>query len=246
MRYKHTFALFVGDIAIIIDAKTLIIRDKILLQRILRILRLAVGDSCVLFNRIYVWKCIVQTVSMRGVVMQVVETTTIQPLQPKISWGVPLLEPADFEEAIYTLTAMGAFSLQPLITQKSHRQQLSPKELQRLERIMIAAAEQAKQYALPRLNPVTTLPLWLKQQTDIAGPYLFFDPQGIPCLQAITKVQSLPHEHIICLVGPEGDLTLQEKVMIKEHFLFVALTPSILRASHAITVSMGILRSCVR
>jgi len=46
------------------------------------------------------------------------------------------------------------------------------------------------------------------------------------------------------MIGPEGDLTAQEKELLKERGVqFLRLTPTILRAQQAVVVAMGIFRS---
>ena len=48
------------------------------------------------------------------------------------------------------------------------------------------------------------------------------------------------------LIGPEGDLALQEKELVAGKMQFCALTPTILRASQAAALSIGIVRSVGR
>ena len=45
-------------------------------------------------------------------------------------------------------------------------------------------------------------------------------------------------------VGPEGDLTQEEKDYLKQQgFVFCRLTPTVLRARQAVALGLGILRS---
>ena len=49
------------------------------------------------------------------------------------------------------------------------------------------------------------------------------------------------------LVGPEGDLTHEEKQFVDDHgFIFCKLTPTIMRAHQAVAVGLGVLRSMLR
>ena len=51
-------------------------------------------------------------------------------------------------------------------------------------------------------------------------------------------------EPIYGSVGPEGDLTLEEKAYLKQlGFVFCALTPTVLRAQQAVALGLGVLRS---
>ena len=50
--------------------------------------------------------------------------------------------------------------------------------------------------------------------------------------------------NIVLMVGPEGDLMGDEKAYLNGNgFVFCQLTPTILRAQQAVTVSVGALRS---
>ena len=51
-------------------------------------------------------------------------------------------------------------------------------------------------------------------------------------------------KQISLMVGPEGDLTMDEKELLKERDVqFLCLTPTVLRAQQAVAVSLGIFRS---
>jgi 16S rRNA U1498 N3-methylase RsmE len=50
--------------------------------------------------------------------------------------------------------------------------------------------------------------------------------------------------NILLLVGPEGDLTLEEKEIVRANkFIFCALTPTIMRAVQATGLAAGFVRS---
>ena len=242
---KHEFAVFV-DHYMVETGDVLRLCDEKLLHRMIRVLRFADRDLCILFDHQYSWRCVVVKLSSKEGLFRVVNKQPHKPLVPTISWTIPLLEAADFEEAVYALTVMGAASLQPVISQKSHRKSFRPQELQRLERIMIAAAEQSKQFLLPTMLPILDFNVWMQKKTFESSYAVFFDAVGIPCFQMVQNLRNDRPNMINCLVGPEGDLTLQEKAVLKDYFHIVALTPTVLRSSHAVMVGMGILRSCLQ
>lgn len=243
MSEKHEFAIWAHD-QITENHTAILIRDEKLLHRLMRILRLQQNDICILFDKNYSWRCKIISLTQKEGVFDVLEKQQHRPLTPSISWAIPLLEPADFEKAIYAVTAMGAATIQPLITRKSRHHDLTTKELQRLERIMLAAAEQSKQFILPIMLPVLDFNRWLDHQI-LASNFLFFDTQGAPCFSMLEKLRQHRTQEILCLVGPEGDLTQEEKKHLQQRAHFVALVPSVLRASDAIMIGMGILRSCI-
>jgi 16S rRNA (uracil1498-N3)-methyltransferase len=242
---KHEFALFVESALREVDA-TIIIDDARSVHRLTRVLRMKPDDTCIFFNHTFVWYCTLHTLSSKEVRCVVRQKKTITPLEPRISWGLPLLERTDFEEAVYALAAMGASEIYPLVSQKTSTKSLTGKERERINRIMIGALEQAKQFAMPVVHSVTDITEWCNQQMMKKNEKFFFDPNGIPCFQALTTASSAMPWELCALVGPEGDFTEQEKSIIKKHFVAVSLTEPILKASHAVMIAMGIMRSYFR
>ncbi|MBA3536704.1 MAG: RNA methyltransferase, partial [Tatlockia sp.] len=135
-------------------------------------------------------------------------------------------------------------AIQPLTTRKTGRSWGDEKELQRAQKILVAAAEQAKQFVVPVLLPVFSLELWLTKLDKDNNCHLFFDAAGDPLSEVLPKLSKNNYQELIILSGPEGDLTLAEKEDLKRsNFIFSKLTPTILRAQQAVTIGLGILRS---
>ena len=109
---------------------------------------------------------------------------------------------------------------------------------------MRAAAEQSKQFVLPKLYPI--IPLEMKVYPPTVTK-LFFDPAGILLKEALIYIEQKRSDEIVACVGPEGDLTYEEKLKLTDQgFIFCALTPTILRAHQAVTIGLGVLRSLLR
>ena len=109
---------------------------------------------------------------------------------------------------------------------------------------MIAAAEQSKQYRIPTLHEPKPFEECIQQ---IENATFFFDPAGKELLPIIQSLHAEQPKGISLMIGPEGDLTAQEKFLLKERGVqFLRLTPTILRAQQAVAVSMGIFRSLIR
>ncbi len=73
---------------------------------------------------------------------------------------------------------------------------------------------------------------------------LYGEPDGKPVWDTLSRLRKQHPEQLILLVGPEGDLTAQEKTELDEHsFERMALTPTILRAPQAAFFLTAIFRS---
>lgn len=244
----HTFAFYSDAVRTIrqqIHFDSHQIADPELIHRIATVLRLSKGDSVIFFDSDYHVKAtIVGFDSKRSITIQLHEIIANKRLTPSIQWLLPLLKREALEDALYSLTELGATSIQPLLTTKTTRSWGGEKEIVRYERIMIAAAEQSKQFIIPQLHPIIPLDIWLMKQHSPLSAKIFFDAAGIPLREAIGLIEHQKYHDIIALVGPEGDLTYEEKAMLTDQgFIFCALTPTVLRARQAITIGLGALRS---
>jgi 16S rRNA (uracil1498-N3)-methyltransferase len=163
-------------------------------------------------------------------------------LRPSISFLLPLLKRDDYEGALYSLAELGVSSIQPVITQKTHTS-WSDRDADRAERILIAATEQSKNYAMPELKAPISLDKAV-QAVDKGSIKVFFDPLGEAFFSVLRMLHDNQPQHIVLLIGPEGDLSSEEKKMVKEKgFIFCALTPTIVRAVQAAALGAGLVRS---
>ncbi|MCL5436700.1 MAG: 16S rRNA (uracil(1498)-N(3))-methyltransferase [Candidatus Dependentiae bacterium] len=240
---RHEFALFCPTLpdGLAPDAVYGVV-ERELVHRLVHVLRVEGGESLLLFDRRQAAGVVVQAVDKHQVTCRVAEVRPLQPLSPAITWYLPLLAREAYEAAVSILTSMGALAIVPLITEKSEQRN---RPADRLERVMIAAAEQSKQLVLPRIAPVEVL-----SRSELLEPVagqmrIFFDPAGEAAWNVLSAIRSAGPTAISCLIGPEADLTEAEKDLLREAGVhFCALTPTILRAEQAVTVAMGLLRSC--
>jgi RsmE family RNA methyltransferase len=245
---RHEFALYYGVLSSLstLALGTFVeLTDPQLAHRLRHVVRLRAGESFVLFDDHHHARFRLASPSdSRELRAELISFDSHKPLQPLVYWLVPLLEREPFEEALSLLTVLGTTIIQPLVTHKTHRSALYPKDYERLRRIMIAAAEQSKQFALPELKPVITFE---SLPTSVQDNFsrIFFDSSGSPACDMLVRLRARDIAGpLICLVGPEGDLTTHEKAILKElNFYFYSLTPTVLRSQHAITIGMGIIRS---
>ncbi len=204
------------------------------------VLRLPVNERLILFDDTHKTIATISGYTKKSVSFSLGNKEPLVKLLPYIHWIVPILKREAFEQAFYSLCEMGATSIYPVTTAKAHRAWGSKKDYERAQTIMIAAAEQAKQFALPLIHPV--MPIFECQPG--AGMKIFFDPTGEP-LPTVLKRGHDAQTWYAC-VGPEGDLTPEEKEYLRQHgFMVSRLTPTILRAQQAVAVGLGCMRSYV-
>jgi len=247
---KHEFAIFVPQLSLKLQSRgvgeKLLLVDEAFVHRITHVLRIKMGDTCIIFDqKIYSSVEIVEFSGKKSVTLLLRTITCASQLFPTIVFLLPLLKRDDYEAAIYALTELGVNTIQPIFTQKSIRS-WQIKDQERIQRIIIAAAEQSKNFAYPLINQ----PIPLTQALDIyhrEPQKIFFDALGDSLISVMDKIRQVSAEKIILLIGPEGDLTAEEKFMVSEHkFLFSALTPTVIRAFQAASLGAGLVRSLIR
>lgn len=244
---KHEFALFVESLSLLTHTKNsgnnLILCDENLFHRMHTVLRLRSDDTCIFFDRnVYAVVTIVACVNKRiSVTIQSLHTTSI--CLPKIVFLLPVLKRDDCQAALYSLAEIGVNTIQLVFTQKTSHQ-WSRHDSERAQRIIISAAEQSKNFAYPELKEPVVLEVALKENKGVAATKLFFDPAGKKLFDIMQMVHTQQPCSVIMLIGPEGDLSLEEKKMVQENnFIFCALTPTVVRAVQAAALSAGFIRS---
>jgi len=241
---KHQFAFYLQGLTEIISSlsvgQNLALSDQTLFHRLFRVVRVAVGDTVIFFDQQN--NVVVELLAASGKkdfsgVM--VKKEQNKKLQPSICFWLPLLKREHFQTALYSLAELGVNQIQPVLVQKGQRKWGGQKEAQRSEKILIAAAEQSKNFSFPELlEPKTLQECCQDVQSD--AKKLFFDPEGQSFSELIPKLQG---KALALLVGPEGDLTETEKKLLQQNnFLFCSLTPTVLRAVQAAAISAGVCR----
>lgn len=234
---KHHFAVFFEGLSQKGQAKHLVVSEKVFVQRIGSILRLQEGDDLILFDQTVHIQTKIEVINKKTVSLQILTFTQNAVFKPNITVLLPILKRDALESAIYSCTALGATHIQLVETGKTRKWQ-GQKELDRLERLVIAAAEQSKNFSFPNVLEPCSLQEALQVHENSVHK-LFADPVGNVLIDEIQKIK----KEVIVLVGPEGDLTTNEKQLIKQEFNFCRLTPTILKSEQALALLVGVLRS---
>lgn len=241
MSNAHLFAFWYPTISSELSATTKIlhIKDAALITRISAVLRLQTGESFILFDRaMHVTACIGE-INKKYIAVQCSTTVKNNAYAPAITALLPLLKKDDLGTAITQLVACGISAIQLVITQGAQRSWGGTHEYERLERLMIASAEQSKHFALPVLHEPIPLEKALRAYKNI----IVGDVDGKPFKELLVD---LPQSLAECavLVGPESDFTTDEKTLLQANGVRnCALTPTVLRSYLAITIIAGSLRS---
>src|SRR3990167_3625047 len=147
---KHLFAVYNERIPS--KPTSLLIDNKTVVHRLSHVLRLKTGQTLTLFNeKIHAITKINLNGKRRNWARRI-ENKANKIIEPKAVVAVGFLKKDHFEQLVYNCTEIGATEIQPLITERSHRDIINEHELTRLKKIMVAACEQSKNFSMPVLK----------------------------------------------------------------------------------------------
>ncbi|NRA29297.1 MAG: 16S rRNA (uracil(1498)-N(3))-methyltransferase [Parvularculaceae bacterium] len=210
------------------------------------VLRLPLGSEVRLFNgKDGEWIYHLQALERRGGVAVPAEQRRLQ-LEHQ---GSPVLLFAPLKRGptefiIQKATELGVAALQPVLTDRTNRENL---RMDRLETIAIEAAEQCERLSVPVIKAPLALDLALDQQDrfifcDEAGsqldqPWGGDEGRSAPAGEQFATAAKVPDA---ILIGPEGGFTSDERDRLRadERALAVSLGPRILRAETAAIVAL--------
>lgn len=242
---EHEFALYVDGLSCMMEGiqpTKLRLDDVLLIHRIVHVLRLQKGDSLLLFDQVIHLKAQVDTIEKKAIVCSVGSIQKNKSHEPLLEVWLPLLKREAFEQAIYALVELGVQKIRLVHTAKEQHHWSGEKEQRRMHAVMIAAAEQSKNFGMAEIHAPCALSELIEEKKD--SPGLFFDIEGKPVLEVVMQLCSAKTSTCILFAGPEGDLLDAEKFLLqKAGFQFARLTPTVLRAQQAIILGAGILRS---
>ncbi len=247
MKSQHEFALYYPNLTNLIDRvteKIIKVEDSDLVHRIERVLRLKKAEEFVLFDRHNHAKCVLEQFENRKTIsIQLLEVAPNRVIAPEITVWLPILKRDDLEEAIYSLVELGVNSINLIQTDKVQRAWGGAKELERLQRIIIAASEQSKNYAYPELKTPSSFNDFIRVKRE---KIIFFDVNGKPLLDVMRQLHDQKPSQLDIIIGPEADLSAEEKnALVDVSAVSCALTPTILRARQAVAVGVGAIRSTI-
>ena len=210
-----------------------------LYHRFKHVVRIKPGDSVILFDKEHNISFLFLRCEGKNKVLGIWKDRKInQQISPAITFVLPLLKIDALSDAVYSLTEVGITQIQ-LVSTKKTQTPCTPKLLEKLERVAVAAAEQSKDFAYPTILPPVVLSDWLAEKRD--GKKFHFDVTGLPFSSWYAPIDT--QENYYLLVGPEGDLIDEEKQLAKKSgFIACLLTSTVLRSTRAISLVSGLFR----
>lgn len=237
---KHIFAIYAPQIDTTQQAYHMYIDDDALVKRITKVLRLHADDQLQVFGQAYAAMCHIVSCSKKQVILYVDTRWEVSYIRPQIVWYIPVAEKTAFEDAISYATVLGISHIYPIITDKSKRSWGTPKDFDRINRVIIAAAEQSKQFALPRVHH----PCSIYEMPVVADCQFVCDPHGASVRSYLECFYPRSDYIFAGLVGPEGGLTDQESAYLARlGWQPLCLVSSVLRMETAVAVGAGTMRS---
>lgn len=252
---KHEFAFFLENLSCIIKPiqinlnkknTELKIEDKDIVHRITNIIRLEIGEEFIIFDQKQNALCsLVNIEKKKSLIVEIISINQNNNLKPKINLLVPILKRENFESVIYSSVELGANEITTLITEKSQKNF----NQDRSTKILISAAEQSKNFTFSNISsPIELTKYLISNKKENSGDNLqinvFFDAEGENLDDVVKNINPKINLHINLMIGPEGDLTENEKILLKEYnFIFCKLTPTILRSFQAVNVGLGAFRA---
>ena len=226
----HEFALYFPNSTQHAVLKELVITDKELAHRIDRVLRLKQGESFVLFDRDSNLHVRIDAIERKTVTLSILSSEKNKRYVPHITYLLPLLKKDALSDAIYYLVETGVNEIRLIAADNQHRSWAKERDMDRLKRVAVAAAEQSKYFAFPEIHaPVSYNEALSVLPSDALRIYAH--PDGQACKEIVSG--QIP-DHIVLTSGPEADLSPEEKEQLERaSFHSMRLTPTILRAETA-------------
>jgi len=245
----HEFAFYYPLLSSSVNnffAKEFVIDDEALVHRIVRVVRRQEHDPVIIFDGVVRLNAVLGAPGGKSrLILTQCNWHQTEPRKHEFIFMLPLLKKDDCQQALYSLTEVGVDVIQLVYTKGVHRSWwMGARDIERLERISIAAAEQAKNFIMPVIKPPIELESALEQLKPAKAFSCFFDVSGESIEQLCAQKDKAFDNRIIAMVGPEADLTQEEKNLLsKAGFSFYSLTPTVLRACQAAALGAGLLRS---
>ncbi|MCB0608780.1 MAG: 16S rRNA (uracil(1498)-N(3))-methyltransferase [Lewinellaceae bacterium] len=139
----------------------------------------------------------------------------------------PTKQAERFEWMLEKITEIGVAEITPLLCRRSERDKI---RADRLEKILVSAMKQSVQATLPKLNPLTPLPEFLRACRAEQRFIAYVDDEQKNHLPGNCR----PGGSVCILIGPEGDFHPAEIALALENgFTPVSLGPTRLRTETA-------------
>jgi 16S rRNA (uracil1498-N3)-methyltransferase len=213
--------------------------------RLLRVLRLGVGDSCVLFNGDgNDYPSVLRSTARRNAEFEVLSVQPVHnesPLRLELVQGIARGEKMDL--ILQKATELGVAAIHPVFTERTEVRldaERMDKRVQHWRGVIESACEQSGRARLPALSP----PRGLGEHLSASGGEalrLVLDPhEGV----ALSSLQAASSTTVVLLVGPEGGLGERDLLATRQAgYRGMRLGPRILRTETAGLAALAALQT---
>jgi len=183
----------------------------------------------------------------KSLYLKILEKNKNKKLEPEVILCTGLIKKSSFEELVYNACVLGANIIQPIFTDKCQQKWAGQKELQRLDKIIIAACEQSKNYSVPELKEPIIISKILEDLKDKNYKKIFFESDQLKSTELIKELSKNSQNKIVLFFGPEGGFSDTEILKFQgNNFVGYSLTETILRSQEAVIVGLGLVRIVTR
>tara|TARA_Y100000741_G_scaffold340329_1_gene301810 strand:+ start:143 stop:844 length:702 start_codon:yes stop_codon:yes gene_type:complete len=198
------------------------------------VMRLKTNQEFSLFNKLGEWNTKILSIN-KGIVEFEVQNQLRQSIQEREIWLVfAPIKSNYFNFMLQKATEIGVTKLFPITTERTIVRKINA---DRLNKILIEAAEQSNRLTVPTIEKIQNLELFLNENKNIN---LVFGDLNTENKKIELKDPSKP---IAVLIGPEGDFSENERAKIlKFHDVqSIKLNDNILRSETAVISSLSII-----
>lgn len=212
------------------------IKDKDLIHKIRKVLRLEKGDSLYIFDgqgKEYLYR--IEVMAKKCVLVKRESLSKSSPRQDRrIILGFPLVKEDKIDFILQKATELGVDGFIPFVCERSLKVNVADKKLERWKRIIAEALRQSERLWMPFLKEV----LNFQEITNVNYKV------KLAAWAKGEKVSSIlnGHEEVFVLIGPEGGFSSLEYNQLKQRsFKFLKLSSHILRVETASIFSVGLI-----
>ncbi|HAJ56877.1 MAG TPA: hypothetical protein DCL35_03800 [Candidatus Omnitrophica bacterium] len=222
---------------------TIEISDAADVRHLARVLRIPQGEAVFISDGQgtgYVAQ--VSRISKNSVVLKIIERQLSVERKAVISLACAIPKNARFEDIVDKCTQLGVGSIAPLVTERTLvSKTVFNKKLDRLNRVMIAAAKQSGVLFLPEIKEAVGFLEFLPQA---AGFDLALLPNLSEKSMTIKKsLEGFSGKRVLVMIGPEGDFTPGEiSLALEAGCRGISLGESVLRVDTAAICAVSFLR----
>ncbi|MFH1644589.1 MAG: RsmE family RNA methyltransferase [bacterium] len=245
---SHIFSIYFADLSKKISGKKqgveIEIIDRELIKRLADVLRLHTEETFLLFDEKQNIEFIVLKKEKKKLHLKIISISENKKIKPEIILCCGLLKKKHFEDVLYLASVMAVGKICPLLTSQVHKNWFEEKTIERLQKILISACEQSKNFILPELQNPVELKTFIEKEPFGISKKVCFHIDGESLFELLSDLNQKKHEKIYLFFGPEGDFTSYELNLFKQAEIeFYKLTQTILRSVEAVAVGLGSVRS---